>query len=209
MYVDQQPEPVSGTPRQADLLLAAQARGALRQALVQSRLQTRYVSFDVWQALRAEHPALFEGVGRTWRTTTREAQALLTVIIDDIYGRQGCKHNRGYLKIPGEDYLAPLFGRAEPLSALYELEMALDLAGVAHDRAEYAPPYFDKQGKVRAIKLTYGPATTEAVRAFRRGLKKGILETPIRLDSPTGKPRSALPPQRIAPLKERDRKSVV
>ena len=203
MYVDQQSQPVSGTQRQADLVAAILSREALRCKLVETRLATRYVSFDVWQALRAEHPALFDGVGRTWRTTTAQAQAVLTVVIDDIYGGQGCKHNRGYLKIPGHDYLAPLFGRPEPISALYDLETALDLAGVAHDRAEYAPPLFDKQGKVRAIRLTYKEKTTEAVRAFRRDLKKGILETPIRLDSPTGKPRSALPPQRIAVLKER------
>jgi hypothetical protein len=198
-------KPVEETQRQVDLAAAAAARKAQRQKLIGERLGARYVSFEVWQALRSEHPALFAGVGGTWRTTTPAARALLTVIIDDIYGQQGCRHHKGYLKIPGETYLAPLFDRAEPYQAVMDLEEALDAAGVGHELVQYSKPLpaLDVKGRVRAIKPTYGPRSTEAIGRFRKDLKRGILETPIRLDSPDGKPRRSLPPQKVKKLREK------
>lgn len=187
------------TKRQKDLAEAAQERAAAREKLF-TRHQKLFISSDLWRMLRTFYPLLFLGVGKTWRTTTDATRARLYFVQDMIYGRSACRRHKGYMRMQGLSYLSPLLSEPSPAAALAKIAGELEVAGLKLDVKDYEQPMFGQHGWCRSGALSWNEALVAEIKLFREKLKRGVIDQPVRIDSPTGKPRKTLPVEKVQKL---------
>lgn len=189
------------TERQRAMVEARAARAARRDELVAAS-QKRYLAGDLSEILRAVCPGVFAKIGRTWRTTPVEERAFLAFVLDELSGRLPCRRHKGFMRAHGFGYLSPLFDASAPADALAKLRARLQEAGLELEVIDYEAPMFDMRGWCRSVRIKWPQAVLAEVARYRTALRLGSIDRPVRIDSPTGKPRRSLPRPILKELRE-------
>lgn len=189
------------TKRQKDLAEAAQKRAERRVKLL-SALGKAYLPSDLRQMISHFYPGVFSRLGRTYRTTPEKERAYCVFLYDLLAGRNACRRSKGFMRVHGLGYLSPLFDEPNPKDALAWLRERLAEDGLELEVQDYVEPFFDQRGWCRSVRIKWNEAVTDEIKLFRAALRRGVVDQPVRIDSPTGKPRKALPKTAIRDLKK-------
>jgi hypothetical protein len=189
------------TERQLDIARARADRETKRTKLL-ATLGKAYLSSDLRQMVGHFYPGVFSRLGKTYRTNPERERAYCVLLYDALAGRNACRRSKGFMRVHGLGYLSPLFDEPNPKDALAWLRARLVEDGLELEVQDYVEPFFDQRGWCRSVRIKWNEAVTEEIKLFRAALRRGVVDQPVRIDSPTGKPRKALPKTAVRDLKK-------